>query len=106
MKFAPLQGEFAKAVRARHPELAGVDSFVLVERGAGSGERVSVRSEATFAIARYLGGPWRLAEILRVVPRFLRDWAYDQFARYRYRLFGRHQTCPVPDPAVRERFLV
>ena len=105
MKFAPLQGEFAKAARARHPELAHVDSFVLVARGAGSEERVFTRSEATFAIARYLGWPWRLMVVLRVAPSFLRDWGYDRFAQARYRVFGRYDSCPVPDPAVSKRFL-
>ena len=112
MRFAPLDGDFARAVLARHPALAGVDSLVLVEReerGEGTGEsgaeRVSVRSEAVLRIAEYLGGGWVIAAVLRVVPRPLRDWGYDLFARVRYRLFGRLPTCPVPPLAVRARFL-
>lgn len=105
MKFAPLQGTFARDVLARHPELAGVDSIVVVEREAGSGERVFTRSEAALAIARYLGGRWRFMEILRLVPRIVRDWAYDRFARVRYRLFGRHDSSRSPKPKDHERFL-
>lgn len=107
LKFAPLQGAFAAGVRARHPEIAGVDSLVLVEReqGAGSTERVFVRSEAALGLARYLGGVWLLAGIFRLVPRVLRDWAYDRVAASRYRLFGRLAVA-VPAPAdVRDRFL-
>ena len=107
MRFAPLQGELARGVLARHPELAGVDSLVLVERDAvGGRERVWVRSGSVLEIARYLGGGWQVAGALRLVPRALRDWGYDLFARFRYRLFGRFDSCPVPEPAARERFLL
>lgn len=106
MRFAPLQGEFAAGVLARHADLRGVDSLILVELGAEDGrEQVAARSEAVLRIARYLGGWWRAAGVLRWFPRPVRDWAYDRFARYRYRWFGRYDACPVPAPEVRARFL-
>ncbi len=105
MRFAALQGEFAREVIARHPELAGVDSVILVERAPGGGERVSARSEAALGVARYLGGLWRSAAVLRAVPRAMRDWAYDSFARHRYRWFKRLDACRVPAPDERARFL-
>lgn len=106
MRFATLQGEFARQVIARHPELAGVDSLILVERDSATGqERVSARSIGALRVARYLGGAWRLTQVLYVLPRFLRDWAYDVFARHRYRVFGRYDTCPLPSPEHRARFL-
>jgi predicted DCC family thiol-disulfide oxidoreductase YuxK len=106
MRFAALQGEFARHVIARHPELAGVDSLILVERDPSTGEeKVSARSAGALRMARYLGGPWTLARALAIVPPFLRDWAYDLFARFRYRLFGRYDRCPVPSPEQRARFI-
>jgi len=106
MRFATLQGEFARQVVARHPELAGVDSLILVERDEATGtERVFARSTGALRVARYLGGIWNLTLALYVIPRAVRDWAYDVFARHRYRVFGRYATCPVPAPAQRERFL-
>ena len=104
-RFAPLQGEFAEGVMGRHPELAGVDSLVLVESVEGDDERVSARSQADLGIVRLLGGAWRMLLVFRVVPRPIRDWAYDLFARWRYRAFGRFNACPVPPPEVRGRFL-
>jgi len=84
----------------------GVDSLVLVEPDETSGEeRVYVRSGGALRVARYLGGPWHLARALAVVPRFLRDWAYDGFARIRYRVFGRYESCPIPSPEQRARFI-
>lgn len=107
MRFATLQGQFAAAVLHERPEIAGLDSLVLVEReGDDHAPTVRVRSDAAIAIGVYLGGVWGLAaRVGRVVPRFVRDAAYDLFARHRYRLFGRHETCPLPSPAVRHRFI-
>ena len=104
LRFATLQGEFARGVMERHPELNGVDSLVLVERDA-AGEHVSVRSEVALRVARYLGGPWRIVGVLRVVPRFARDSVYDGFARIRYRVFGKYDSCPLPSAEQRKRFL-
>jgi predicted DCC family thiol-disulfide oxidoreductase YuxK len=105
LKFATLQGDFARDVIARHPELAGVDSLVLVERDSSGQERVHVRSDGALHVARYLGGAWHLARAAAIVPRFLRDLAYDGFARIRYRVFGRYDACPIPSPEQRARFI-
>ena len=106
LRFATLQGDFARDVIARHPELAGVDSLVLVERGGVTDrEKVYVRSDGALRVARYLGGGWNLTCVVAVVPRVLRDWAYDAFARIRYRVFGRFDSCPIPTPEQRARFI-
>lgn len=105
LRFAPLQGEYAQGLRERHPELAQVDSLVLVEPAEAGAERVYLRSDGALRVAHHLGGAWRAAALLRVVPRALRDAAYDAFARVRYRVWGRREACAVPLPAQRARFL-
>lgn len=106
LRFATLQGEYAREVMARHPELAGVDSLILVEPDAGTGEeRVYARSTGALRMARHLGGLWRLTSVLSLVPRFIRDAAYDAFARVRYRTFGKYDSCPLPNPEQRARFI-
>jgi predicted DCC family thiol-disulfide oxidoreductase YuxK len=105
LKFATLQGDFARDVITRHPELAGVDSLVLVERDSSGTEHVHVRSDGALRVARYLGGAWHLARAAAIVPRFIRDWTYDGFARIRYRVFGRYDACPIPSPEQRARFI-
>ena len=104
LRFAPLQGQYAATLRARHPEVGDVDSIVWVER-EGQAEKVHVRSAAALKVASYLGGFWKLFWMLWVVPRVVRDFGYDWFARHRYRWFGKYSTCPVPAPDVRTRFL-
>ena len=106
MRFAPLQGEFAADVLRRHPSLLGVDSLVWVDASEQpKAVHPLVRSDAILAIADYLGWPWRAAGVFRMLPRFLRDWAYDLFARHRYRLFGRYDACPLPSAETRARFI-
>lgn len=63
------------------------------------------RSDAAIEVARDLGGLWSLLRWLRIAPKPVRDWAYDQVARYRYRWFGKKQSCPVPSDEIRSRFL-
>ena len=87
LRFAPLQGTNAAQLLRRHPRLATVDSLVWTDwDGSAAGERVFIRSDAVLHIARYLGWPWSLAAIGRLVPRVIRDRAYGVFARYRKRV--------------------
>lgn len=110
--FAPLQGETGRPILARHPELAGVDSVVWVD-GSGKAlealktlERVRVRSEAAIAVGLYLGGGYGvMARFATLVPRPLRDWAYDQIARHRHTIIPGDPACTLPSPEERARFL-
>jgi predicted DCC family thiol-disulfide oxidoreductase YuxK len=100
--FASLQSEAARRVLANAGrDAAGLpDSVVLVDE-----QGVHVRSEAALRIAGRLRQPWPLLTGLRILPRALRDTAYDFVARRRYGWFGRRDTCLVPTPALRARFL-
>lgn len=103
LRFATLDGPTAARVRARHPEIAGVDSVVLVDA-----DGAHVRSEAALRTVAALGGGWPLVALValaRVVPRPVRDAAYDMIARTRHRWFGRRVACRVPGAAERERFV-
>jgi predicted DCC family thiol-disulfide oxidoreductase YuxK len=106
LKFAALQSRFGAAVVARHPTLRNVDSVVWFEpEQGGKLEQVFVRSEAALRVAEYLGGWWRLTTAAQLVPRRLRDAAYDLVARHRRQLPGFPQACLLPGPPVRERFV-
>lgn len=103
LRFAAIQsavGAAAFARAGRPPPEGDPDSLVLVEDGA-----LLEHSTAALRIARHLGGPWRLFAGLLVVPRALRDPVYRFVARNRYRWFGRQETCMVPTPELRARFV-
>lgn len=105
LRFAALQSDYAQSVFGRHPAIKDVDSVVFVEAPGSAGERVFVRSAAAIRVADYLGGPWKLFTAAGVIPGPLRDRLYDGFAGIRYRIFGKYDTCPLPSPDVRARFL-
>lgn len=105
LRFAALDSDFARAVTQRHPDLQGVDSLVFVDNPGQPDECVSVRSAAALRVVSYLGGPFRVLLAARLIPAGLRDRLYDRFAAARYRLAGRHDSCPLPAPDVRARFL-
>jgi len=105
-RFAALQGPTGAALLRAHGhdprELQTV--YLVLDRGLAS-ERLLSRSAAAQEIARRLGGVYRLAVVFNVLPRRWRDALYDFVARRRYRWFGKYDTCPLPQPGDRERFL-
>jgi predicted DCC family thiol-disulfide oxidoreductase YuxK len=57
-------------------------------------------------ITRRLGLPWSaVGHALRLIPSRLGDPAYDLIAQNRYRLFGRHDVCVLPDPSWAKRMI-
>jgi predicted DCC family thiol-disulfide oxidoreductase YuxK len=101
-RFAPLRGPTFQSQVSPDRRAGLPDSIVvLTEEGA-----LLVRSDAFLHILRQLGGGWRnLAALLAVVPRPVRDFAYDFVARIRYRVFGtKEDWCPIVPPDLRARF--
>ena len=107
LRYASLQSDFAEKVLNRHGiDAKDLDTLHVVEHYDDPEERVWQRSDAVLRAARELGGIWRvLATVGRVVPRPLRDLFYRLVARNRYRVFGKYDTCMLPDPNQRSRFL-
>ena len=103
-RFAALQSAAGQALLTTYgqPHLAATDpdSVVLVEGG-----RVYTHSTAVLRIAGHLGGRWRVAAVGWLLPRPWRDVLYRFVARHRYRWFGRQESCWLPTPALRARFL-
>ena len=100
-RFASLQSEAGRSLMAEHgldPDV--LSSVVLVEDG-----RAWQESSAALRIARHLPGGWKLLRVFTVIPRPLRDAVYRWIARNRYRWFGKTETCWLPTPELRERFL-
>lgn len=104
IRFGALDGEYGRRVRERHPFTAAVDSIVWLEMVDGH-ERVWVKSNAALRVAAYLGGVFKLAAVLRWVPRMVRDRVYDLIAARRTKWFGRASSCVLPTAEQRARML-
>lgn len=105
-RFAPLQSRLASAALARHGLDPSVLSTVVVvldhERPT---ERLLTKSRAALFVLKSLGGAWNLLRPFGLLPTAVLDLAYDGVARNRYRVFGRSETCRMPKPEQRARFL-
>jgi predicted DCC family thiol-disulfide oxidoreductase YuxK len=67
--------------------------------------RVYTHLDSFAAVMRALPQPWPVLSVVRFLPAVLKTPLYRLIARNRYRLFGRSDTCMVPDAAARGRFI-
>ena len=99
--FTPMQSEFAQeTLRSHRITSVDADTIILVKDG-----KTFVRTKAALEIARDLTGYWYLLNVFRVIPPPVRDWFYRIFARNRYKLFGKANSCMMPTPDVKNRFI-
>ena len=107
LRFASLQSDLAAKVLGRHGiDAADLDTVQVVVNYEQPDERVLNRSDAILRACGELGGSWKiLAAVARIIPRPLRDLVYRFVARNRYQVFGKYETCLLPEPKQRSRFL-
>lgn len=95
------QSEIGRALYV-HYDLDPVDyqTNILLQDG-----RAYFKSEASIRMAEGLGWPWAAAGVFRLLPVAVRDPLYGVVARNRLRWFGTRETCYLPEPHQRERFI-
>jgi predicted DCC family thiol-disulfide oxidoreductase YuxK len=100
-RFASLQSVEGQKLLT-HYKLPANDfnSFVLIEN-----DSVYLKSDGALRVAKKLAGLWPLLYGFIIVPKFLRDSIYDLIARNRYKWFGKKDSCMIPTPEIREKFL-
>jgi len=75
-------------------------SVILIDN-----DKVYIKTDAVIQIANQLKGWLRLFRLIKFIPKPIRDFGYDLVAKNRYALFGKRETCRIPDESVRHRFL-
>lgn len=107
LRFAPLQGPTGDAfLRVHGMDTSDFDSLILIDDLARADSAYSLRTEGALRALEEMGGGWtRIARIVHVIPRSWRDAVYRLIARLRYRVFGRYQPTPVPNPDWERRIL-
>ncbi len=98
--FSPLQSEHAKNTLPAE-FVQDLDSVVVQIDG-----KTLRKSKAVFAVLKKLGGVWGMASIAGVLPESFLNRAYDMVAENRYKMFGKKETCRLPSPEERARFLL
>lgn len=99
--FSSLQSVFAqKILKENGLGLDNFDTLYLVKNG-----KIYKKSDAVIEIMKQLNGVWLIAYFLKVIPKPIRDIAYDLIAINRYFL-GESSTCQIPDPDVINKFII
>lgn len=100
LKFASLQSDTGLALRKQYSIDPAADTVVLIENG-----KAYTYARAAIRLCRHLDWPARLLYGFIIVPRFISQPVYKWIARNRYKWFGKKDTCMIPAPGVRNRFL-
>jgi len=105
-QFASLQSRLGQSLlKANGLDADNLETLYVVANYGSESPVLLSKSQAAFFILKTLGGPWRVVTILGILPWRLLDWVYDLIARNRYTVFGRYQTCPIPSPEYKSRFV-
>jgi predicted DCC family thiol-disulfide oxidoreductase YuxK len=100
-KYASLQSDFGKEQMVKYQiDALNIDSFIYIKSG-----NAFIKSTAGLKVLRDLGSFWKTFYLLIYIPRPIRDWVYDRFASNRYKFFGKKESCMVPSPELRSRFI-
>ena len=100
--FAPLQGDAGnKIIEQFDIDTSKTDSILLYSNEKG----LSTKSTAALKIAKHLGFPRHMMVVFFIVPPFIRNWVYDYIAKNRYKWYGKKESCMIPTPELKSKFL-
>jgi len=100
-KFTALQGDYAKEMLPKfNVDLEKLNTILLLEDG-----KLYTKSSAALRVARKLNGLIPLLYAFLIVPKSIRDWVYDIIAKNRYQWWGRQESCWVPTPNLKSKFI-
>ena len=100
-RFASLQSEAGQILLKKFDlNTNDFDSIILVDNG-----KHYERSSAVLKIVKKFPGLWKLLYLFIIVPKPFRDFVYDIIADNRYKWFGKKESCRVPTPELKEKFL-
>lgn len=63
------------------------------------------RSDVLVEIAKILKSPSFIMRMIKYIPKSIRDLGYRIIAKNRYRIWGKSETCLIPQPDIQQLFL-
>lgn len=99
--FASLQSNIARQkLEAFGMDTNRMESIILLKDG-----KIYKESSAALRIALGMNGAWPILYVFWLIPKPIRDFVYRLIAKNRYKWFGKRETCRLPTPDLKERFL-
>ena len=100
--FAALQSDIGKEIIEKYKIYPSkTDSILLYRKDKG----VVSKSTAALLIAKHLGFPTNLLYPFLIVPAFIRNMVYDYVAKNRYKWYGKKESCWIPTPELKAKFI-
>lgn len=100
--FTALQSEVGQQIINEYKiDTSKTDSILLFTQESG----IDCKSTAALKIANNLGFPQSLMTVFFIVPTFIRNWVYDYIAKNRYKWYGKKESCMIPTPEIKNKFL-
>ena len=82
-------------------DISKIDSIILYEPGIS----YEIKSTAALKIIQDFKGMWNVSTILLLLPEDFRNLIYDYIAKNRYKWFGKKESCSIPTPELKAKFL-
>lgn len=99
--FAALQSEIGQTfLKQFNLAVTDFDTVILVQN-----EKAYTRSDAALHVLKNIGGLWSVFFIFKIIPKPIRDFFYNIIAKNRYKWWGKQESCMMPRPDLKERFL-
>ena len=100
-RFAALQSDIGKEYTTKYNiNSTETDSILLVDK-----DKVYLKSTAALHIVKSLSGGYPLFYGFIIIPVFIRNWVYDYVATNRYKWFGKKESCMIPTPELKAKFM-
>ena len=101
LKFASLQSATAQQlIKQFNLNNKNIDSIVYISKN-----NLYIKSGAALRLSKKLKGLYPLLFAFIIVPPFIRNAVYDFIARNRYKWYGKKDSCMMPTPETRSRFI-
>ncbi|GAA3756313.1 thiol-disulfide oxidoreductase DCC family protein [Flavobacterium ginsengiterrae] len=101
-RFTALQSDLGKEIcNYIGVDQTKIDSIILYNPGTA----YYYKSSAAIEIAQDLGGIYNLAVVFKIFPEKIRNYIYDYIAKNRYKWYGKKESCMIPTPELKAKFL-
>ncbi|AIN73996.1 DUF393 domain-containing protein [Flavobacterium psychrophilum] len=101
-RFVPIQSKLGQnIINYIGISSKNIDSVILYNPG----KAYYYKSTAALEIAKSLGGFFTYATLFRIIPSAIRDILYDYIAKNRYKWYGKNESCSIPTPELKLKFL-
>ncbi|MCZ8534457.1 thiol-disulfide oxidoreductase DCC family protein [Psychrobacillus psychrodurans] len=99
-QFAAQQSDIGETFKREYAVPDTLDSILVIDQ-----HKVYNSSDAALQISKHLNGLWSYLYVLKVIPKPIRNVVYKFIAKNRYAWFGKKDSCMIPPPEIRNRFL-